>query len=83
MPVESPHREEPSQECEPCIQRKKESLLVETVVDEAATSYLRSTEAPPKLFSDFAVARHDACGAKKIKIKKQKNAPVARYRGVL
>lgn len=50
IPVESPRGEEPSQECELCIQRKKESLLVEAVVDEAGTSYLRSTEVPLKLF---------------------------------
>lgn len=35
MPAESPRSEEPSQECELYIQRKKESLLVEAVVDEA------------------------------------------------
>lgn len=65
MPVESPRSEEPSQECELCIQRKKESLLVEAVVDEAGTSYLRSTEVPPKLFLTLHSLAMTPAGRKK------------------
>lgn len=85
MAVESPRSEEPSQECELCIQRKEESLLVEAVVDEAGTSYLRSTEVPPKLFLTLQSLAMTPGGRKKNKQKKPKKtpAPVARYRSVL